>query len=240
MIYCLHGFLGLPTDWDIFRGVWPPVQAVDLYEFVTPSQTPSLEKWGRLFNNKVKLEHPSGEKKIVVGYSMGGRLAMHALMADPEFWDAAVLISAHPGLPETAVEERSERQEKDELWAQKFLLDPWPSLMVEWNQQPVFGTNHPTPLRPESLFDREKLSLSMLHWSLSSQKDLRHELRKIDRPILWCSGSEDQKFTQIAEEMKTVLQNGTFWSAPACGHRVPWLLPKEFAQQVLAFVEKIS
>src|SRR6476661_7376674 len=99
MIHALHGFLGLPRDWDLFESAVQdhrgrPVRLVkhNLWEELAALDDKSLRSWAREFNSNIE------GKNILVGYSMGGRLAMHALIDDHTKWSGAVFISAHPGL----------------------------------------------------------------------------------------------------------------------------------------------
>lgn len=62
LIACLHGFLGQPADWDFLRAS---------FEIVAPD----------LFAGE-----PIPAADVLVGYSMGGRLALHALL------DASVIL----------------------------------------------------------------------------------------------------------------------------------------------------
>src|ERR1700722_16825830 len=93
-LYALHGFLGLPSDWThLFKQMSTPlideIHAVDLFV----EDPVALNVWGR----NLKVPSTSGPR-ILLGYSLGGRLAMHALLGQTSKWDAAVMISAHPGL----------------------------------------------------------------------------------------------------------------------------------------------
>src|ERR1700733_9757644 len=93
--YALHGFLGKPEDWGgLNQGVLDGgLEAVDLYDF----SLSSLEEWAEQFNRYVQ-DDSARCNRCLIGYSLGGRLALHSLLQNPFLWDAAILISTHCGL----------------------------------------------------------------------------------------------------------------------------------------------
>ena len=108
MIWCLHGALGQTGDWQAFSQTMAAqgrtCRGVELWRFLE-CEGMGLSEWAAVFNAEVRA---AGEKEnFLVGYSMGGRLALHALLDDPALWTKAVIVSAHPGLLEER--ERLER-----------------------------------------------------------------------------------------------------------------------------------
>jgi 2-succinyl-6-hydroxy-2,4-cyclohexadiene-1-carboxylate synthase len=215
-IYALHGFLGRPEDWKQFKAISHPVEL----------RHPELDfwAWAKQFNSGIKKD---SEKNILLGYSLGGRLAMHALLENPALWDGAIFVSAHPGL--ASLEERSLRLESDKLWSERFLKDSWDNLMVDWNVNSIFG-GHPFPLpKNEADFDRKALALQLANWSSGKQPCLLPDLEKISIPMLYVAGKCDVKYCQVAEMFKP-FSEVTLISEAA--HRVPWDQPDEFMQRI--------
>src|SRR5437764_3688750 len=101
MITALHGFLGLPTDWDFLRRAG--------FEVITPD-----------------LRHIPQEGDTLLGYSLGGRLAWHALLGGARYRNA-VIVSAGLGV------EDQKRIEQDEHWARRFEHGEWYALMRDWS-----------------------------------------------------------------------------------------------------------
>lgn len=223
-IYALHGFLGLPSDWSPFSFITHPIS-------ITHSEL-NMNEWGNEFNKTVKR---NDGKNILLGYSMGGRLAMHALLNDPTVWAGVVLVSAHPGL-ETD-QERVNRLKNDQKWAERFLKDPWEPLMKEWNSNPVFGSQ-PFPFpRDEKMFDRKQLSRQLINWSLGNQKPLFNRLKKLSTPLFIIAGESDTKFCKIAEIFTPFSRVSII---PNAAHRVPWDQPDVFSNQFLNFIKDLS
>ncbi|MBA2727615.1 MAG: alpha/beta fold hydrolase [Parachlamydiaceae bacterium] len=219
-IFALHGFLGLPTDWELFDSITHPI-GVENDGF-------DLWHWSRSFNSSVK---KTASKNILIGYSLGGRLAMHSLISNPDLWDAAIIISANPGLQ--SVKEREARLISDEHWAQRFLNDPWAPLMHDWNANAVFG-NRPFPyLREESAFDRKQLSSLLVNWSLGKQESLHARLKQLSLPILYLAGEHDKPFCSIADQFRDFAEVSII---PDAAHRVPWDNPKNFMNKIDIFI----
>ncbi len=226
-IYALHGFLGLPSDWDrIGQGIEKPLEALDLFSISHPRY--GLQNWGMALNRWVAIQPV--EKPILLGYSLGGRLAMHALIDAPQQWAGAILISANPGL--SISEERDPRLQIDIDWARRFLHDPWEKLIGDWNRQIVFqGQSLPFP-RNEKDYIRTDLSQAIEGWSVGRQDDLRDPLSKLPFPILWIAGEKDLKYAELAKQMAAAHPRSSLWIAPETGHRVPWECPSLFLKEI--------
>ena len=227
-ILAVHGFLGRGKDWDYFKKSLSGVanfETVELekdFKALDPRSLDAFSSWVGLL--KKRIEAPV----LLLGYSLGARLASHLLVAHPELFLGAILISGHPGLESEAVSERSAREAADEKWASRFedmKGESWEQLLLDWNQQPVLRGLEGAPVRLESDHDRQTLAMQLRRWSLSKQRNLSSELAEIRLPLLWIAGENDLKFAAIAAKMRGVLGRRAFaevWIAPVAGHRVPW------------------
>lgn len=123
MIWALHGAVGMEADWNQFAEVMGTsgceVKGVDLWQFVEKEGC-SFEEFGVRFCQRVRAED---QEPILLGYSLGGRLALHALLEDSAMWRAAVIVSAHPGLQDD--EARVLRMASDAHWAGRALVGSW-------------------------------------------------------------------------------------------------------------------
>ncbi|MEI7973131.1 MAG: hypothetical protein WCH11_02055, partial [Bdellovibrio sp.] len=192
-IFSLHGFLGRPEE--VQQG-----EAIDYFRIPELSPEVTLADWGRAFNLFIKkrsrLKVCSTRRKLR-GYSLGGRLALHAFQEDPEFWSEVELLSTHPGFGSET--EREARLRQDEIWARRFdrrddNLEDWESLMRDWNSQPVFAGSAEKTRREED-YDRSQLALALRHWSLGCQRDFRGFLSAHRSQWQVYTGSLDLKFT---------------------------------------------
>lgn len=232
-VYALHGFLGLPTDWHTLSQNKFNVIAPNLTTRHKPGKT--LWEFAKDFNESVSRNNSSSH--VLLGYSMGGRLAMHALLQNPSLWDAAIIVSADPGLLPEA--ERPSRLQHDEHWAMRFESDPWELLMRDWNSQPIFRKDKTPFLRNENDYSRQILADILRNWSQCHQKNLLPMLAKLTIPVLYVAGELDCKYTQIAKICAAAHSSSQLWIAPEASHRVPWQQPELFQQKSSQFLKGI-
>jgi 2-succinyl-6-hydroxy-2,4-cyclohexadiene-1-carboxylate synthase len=169
------------------------------------------------------------EARVLLGYSMGGRLALQALLGGAAF-DRAVIVSAGLNL-ETG---REERRARDEEWARRFESDPWEDVMRDWNAQPVFGGH--AMRREERDYDRAELARQLRGNSPGVLPPLAARLSEIAIPVLWIAGQRDAAYVEIARRAVALLPNAELWICPDAGHRVPWEQPRAFAARLRQFV----
>lgn len=236
-IWCLHGAVGSAADWLPFRETWEragyAVRAVDLWRFLDCCPR-SLADTATALNAEVASNE--GEN-LLVGYSMGGRIGLHALLAENSPWNAAVIIGAHPGLE--SERERIERRQKDADWSVKCHRGEWQMFLQEWQAQPVLqgagdGVVEWCDRAPLHL-RRKEIARSFLEWSLGAQESLWPRLGEIGVPVLWLTGALDGKFTELAERACGLLPRAQRRVTAAAGHRLPWQRPEEFSRDVLEF-----
>lgn len=195
-----------------------------------------LEQFGSALNEEARAE--GGQGKVLLGYSMGGRLALHALLdRRPGPWVAAVIVSAHPGIEDE--EQRAERRGSDADWAARALRGDWTAMLDEWNTRPVLAGGL-APDRAALAGRRQMVARSFIDWSLGAQEPLWDRLGGIRLPVLWVAGERDRKFVKLAERAVGILPEADLWLAGGAGHRVPWGADEAFARRVLEFLEQCS
>jgi|TARA_B110000037_G_scaffold4696_1_gene5145 2-succinyl-6-hydroxy-2,4-cyclohexadiene-1-carboxylate synthase len=221
--WCLHGAVGAASDWRALgKGlaeIGASTRAVDLWRFLQ-CESVSMPDFGKRLNADSQGEVSRGQKRILFGYSMGGRLALHALLEKGP-WDAAVIISANPGLRDPA--EISARRASDTVWATQALTLAWGDFLQKWNSQPILGGAMRDEREDKKLIQRRReIARSFVDWSVTNQQPLWNRLPEIQIPTLWIAGETDTKYRAIAEEAVALLPNATLAIAPNAGHRVPW------------------
>jgi 2-succinyl-6-hydroxy-2,4-cyclohexadiene-1-carboxylate synthase len=237
-LWCLHGAVGMAEDWKRFADEMTALgivfRAVDLWKYLDASPQSLEQTAGRL--NAEASANPG--TNILVGYSMGGRVALHALLEKSHPWSAAVIISAHPGLEDQA--EKMRRREKDADWSVKCSEGDWETFLQEWQDQAILQSKEDQALEwgDRELLKpcRKAIARSFIDWSLGRQRNLLVDLARIDVPILFLTGERDQKFTELASTCVAQIPAARLQVIAACGHRVPWEQSEVFSQAVLAFV----
>lgn len=237
---CLHGAVGMAADWrETAKGLGARgigTRAVDLWRFLEPGPLP-IREFGKAFNADAVDEIFRGTGRALVGYSMGGRLALQALLENDPPWQAAVIVSAHPGLESEA--EKTARRSADAMWAMKAMASPWQDFLKEWGSQSVLGGALPRDpnLSTALAGRRQEISRSFVDWSLGNQDNLWERLGEIAIPVLWIVGENDGKFREIGERAVSVMPSAELVVAPGAGHRVPWDAPAWFAETVAGFLK---
>lgn len=237
----LHGFWGCGQDWDLLleelHSKWgiqsPQCWCPDLLSHET-SLGPEKKPWAEAF--LAELERRQIRKPLLIGYSLGGRLALQTALRFSNTFSGLVLISVNPALEDF---DRQERKRSDLHWAKRFRHDSWSALVKSWNDQPVLRTSQPmAPL--EAHFSRERLAEALESWSVADQWISREELLKLEIPLLWLAGERDEKFKNILTSLKSLGVPGRFLVVPSAGHRVPQDNPSGLSLQILDFTKEFD
>lgn len=235
-IWCLHGAMQTSSVWDPFLdklclSAQPVgVKKVDLYDNISTS----LEQWARSFCSTVTAES-SKEKPFLLGYSLGGRLAMHAYVNSPHLWSGVIIVSADPGTQSEAA--RENMLEKDLAWSRRFQSEDLETLLLEWDHAPVFCQRSNTAPRELTNLDSSKISKLISVYSKGRQQDLLPRLQQEGEvPMLYLSGEEDHKYSMIGEDLSRSCTSVIHQIIPDAGHRVPWENPAGFLSAVNQFL----
>lgn len=142
----------------------------------------------------------------LVGYSLGGRIAMFHACQQPKGLLGVMVEGGHPGLQNA--DDRHARRVSDHRWATRFRTEPLDKVFADWYQQPVFA----------SLPDAERKALITLRsqnngitlakmleaTSLAGQPDLRPALSPRHFSFDYLYGERDKKFAALAAELHAV------------------------------------
>ena len=160
---------------------------VDLWGFVEEGAC-SFADFAAELNARVRAED---EAPVLLGYSMGGRLALHALLEDGVPWRAGVIVSAHPGIRDP--EERVMRMAKDAEWATGAFSGSWQKFLADWNSQGVLEGEMVGRLGDRNRLEPRRVAVArgFMEWSLGKQEDLGPRLGEIECPVLWLTGERD-------------------------------------------------
>lgn len=196
----LHGFLGSSADW------------VPLVKFLPTFHIFAKDLPGHgdnPFEEEIEIDLPYFH---LIGYSMGGRIAMGYAKKHRKKIASLQIISAHPGLK--TKEEKNERWIHDQKWADLLLELPIDEFLMRWYDQPIFRSFVPDLSRrnKQNIGD---LRLAFLHFSLAKQK--RFEITQA------YVGENDVKFLSLYENPIVI---------PNSGHMVHLENPKALADQL--------
>lgn len=238
-IWCLHGSLQTALVWKPIGNAIESefgsvqVEAVNLYE----NEYESFGDWREQFYEKVE-EQTKGEPSLLLGYSMGGRLAMNACVHRPSLWSGVIAVGADPGL--ISDDARSKQLQKDLEWARRFRTEDIQELLVEWDELPVFCGRSNCASREISELDSEKISRFFDVFSKARQGNMLPMLRKLKTPpLLYISGCDDQKYTKFGKDLAAHCMQVRHQIIPNAGHRVPWENQDAFISEVSVFIDAV-
>lgn len=249
----LHGLLGDGRDWRYVISQLAAIQqciTIDLpghglSAFVNAEMTAEAFDGGFDTIHQAliaTLKQRGVDDYVLIGYSMGARLAMyHACAlathstssADSPRLIKLLLEGGHFGLP---VAERELRYQYDQRWAARFAQHPLVDVLQDWYQQPVFSSL--TAEQRQALVVKRSDNLGsgiaqmMLATSLAKQPQLLPQLQQLCLPIHYLCGERDTKFCQLASACGlnvTVIDNA--------GHNIHIEQPVAFTTALLTFID---
>ncbi|MEO1619510.1 MAG: 2-succinyl-6-hydroxy-2,4-cyclohexadiene-1-carboxylate synthase [Cyanobacteria bacterium J06632_3] len=246
----LHGFLGshqdflplLPIFSQYFYCIVPDLPghgqtqtALDGYTFEeTANSLLSL------------LRHFNIEQTHLLGYSMGGRLALYLVCEFPDYFVRVVLESASPGLK--TAEERAKRREWDSAIAHRLQTMPLRTFLDQWYRNPLFASLHHHPDKYADMLQRrmqnnaDELAKALQGLGTGEMRSLWPDLGKmhasISQPMLLVVGSLDSKFVSINREMAATLGQrcAQLTVVENCGHNLHLEAPVTYSRRVLRFL----
>lgn len=177
----------------------------------------------------------AGGAAVYVGYSLGGRVALHAALAAPEQVRALVLIGATAGIDEA--EARADRRRADGELADRLLADGVPSFIERWLRNPLFAGLTAEAQQVEArLTNRpEGLVASLRYCGTGTQEPLWDRLQAIDRPVLIVAGQHDAKFAALGRRLVDALPRAELTLLPAT-HAVHAECPAATAARIRDFL----
>jgi 2-succinyl-6-hydroxy-2,4-cyclohexadiene-1-carboxylate synthase len=192
-----------------------------------------FDDWTKDFCDRAELA-ANGEKSVLLGYSLGGRLALHAYIHRPDLWEGVVVVGADPGLASS--EEKNQQFARDRNWADRLKKEPLEQLVREWDEQPVFcGIENSAPRNLEEL-DPIQLSQQFEVFSKGLQQNLVPALSELKNPpVLFLAGEKDKKYQQIGDELAELCPVVKSQWVEDSGHRVPWENPESFSRILIDF-----
>lgn len=175
----------------------------------------------------------------LIGYSMGGRLALYLALHFPNYFSRVVLESASPGLKTEA--ERSQRLESDIKLAQVLETQDLSEFLTRWYEQPLFAALKQHPRFPVLLRDRLQnqpsgLARSLRYMSTGNQPSLWQKLAQHSIPTLLLVGELDAKFIGINREMANLCRAARLQIVAQSGHAIHLENTSQFAATLEQFL----
>jgi 2-succinyl-6-hydroxy-2,4-cyclohexadiene-1-carboxylate synthase len=182
-------------------------------------------------------------RAVLVGYSMGGRMALYLALRYPEWCSGLFLESASPGIEDTA--KRRARREADEQKARRLESGDLDTFLAAWYRQPLFASlaRHEglveAMIEARSHNDPGELARSLQGMGTGNQPSLWGELSGLEVPTLAVAGSLDEKYVGIASCMTTLNSQLRTADISGAGHNIRLEAPEEYLAFLQSFLESL-
>jgi 2-succinyl-6-hydroxy-2,4-cyclohexadiene-1-carboxylate synthase len=229
----LHGFTNTGASWDRvaaalperYRPVAPDIRGQGGASGVRPVSLPGVI---------ADVSDLGTEPFELVGYSMGGRLALHAALALPGRVRRLVLIGASPGIADPAA--RAQRRAADERLAGEVEQMTIEAFAQRWAQTAVLA-DQPAAVQAAVQADRLRntpagLAAALRGLGAGALPSLWERLEGVAVPVELIVGERDEKFRAIAREMAAALPQARVQVVSGAGHAVHLEAPQAVADLI--------
>lgn len=175
--------------------------------------------------------------RCLVGYSMGGRLALAVALDHPGLVDRLAVVSASPGVADPQA--RRQRLAEDLALADHIEEIGVAGFIDEWLSRRLFGG---LAAREPGWRERDRASrlgstaaglagaLRLL--GQGAQPYLGDRLGELAMPVLLMAGGDDRKYATLAEDMGRRIARAMVAVAPGAGHALVGERPEDVAALV--------
>lgn len=232
----LHGFTGtenslesvIPHLSSEIRVIAPLLPGHGFTKFPIASYDMELQiDWLRQFLETLNLTEAA-----LMGYSMGGRLALGYALRFPV--KQLILVSASPGI--SNAQDRFERVHADGKLAERIEREGLAKFVDYWESIPLFETQRQLPqsvrekIRSERLHhDPVELAKSLREFSTGQMPNYWPQLASYNEEVSLLVGERDAKFVAINEKMEKSIPFAKLFRFEQLGHAIQVENPKMFA-----------
>ena len=210
---------------------WAPVA-----EWLAPP-TVLLDHREHTFEGRLGEIAAAGEDALLVGYSLGGRLALRAALRNPARYTGLVTVGATAGIEDPP--ERSARAEADDRLASWIEAAPIDDVVAVWERQPLFADQAETLVerqRPGRLAqDPVELASLLRSAGQGVLEPVWHQLLTLDLPVLALAGSRDEGYTRAAQKIADTAPRASAQIVEDAGHAPQLQQPERVATLIEEF-----
>ncbi len=238
-IVLLHGFTHTGASWDPVRAALP-----ERYRALAPD----IRGHGSASGTRpVTLEAVLGDLAeqapgsfILVGYSMGGRIALHAALHLKPRIRGLVLVGASSGIADPV--ERGERRRTDERLADQIAGAGIEEVATRWARTPIL-TGQPEHVAAAAHADRlrstpDGLASALRGLGAGALPSLWGRLDALGIPATFVVGERDDKFREVAAVMAAELPRAQVVVVPGSGHAAHLEEPDRVAKIIAGHADR--
>ena len=216
---------------------WSPIAAAVAERY--PVRLVDFETW--TFEERTgEIRGATDADSVVVGYSMGGRLALHAALDSS--WAGLVVVGASAGISDA--DERRRRREADADLADWISAHSIDEVVARWERNPVFASQSSELVDAQragrlahSPADLARLLRSAGQGALDPIWD---RLGSLAMPVLALAGENDDTYRAASERIASLVSRGSAGVIPGAGHAAHLEAPDAVADAILSFVDQFS
>jgi 2-succinyl-6-hydroxy-2,4-cyclohexadiene-1-carboxylate synthase len=231
----LHGFTQTGRSWQPvrdalaarYRAIAPDLPGHGDFAARRPASFAACDAYVRALG---------AERFTLAGYSMGGRIALHAALALGVRIERLVLIGASPGLADPA--ERAARAADDAALADRIEAIGLEEFVREWGAQPLLA-GMPRGVAEAAHADRMRntaagLAAALRGLGTGTMPSLWERLGELQMPVELVVGERDAKFRAVAERMERLLPHARLHVVAGAGHAAQLEAPAALADLLAA------
>lgn len=260
-LVAIHGFTGSPRSFDALVGELPSHVAVlrpwvgghgqsgaascgwDERAVSSGAGAHDRGAFAREVDRLASLVRASGfQGAHLLGYSMGGRIAVGLLVRHPQLFSSASLIGARAGLSRATA--RLARRKADQRFRDVLLEEGLEAFEARWRDLPIFASQRalPSSVRRRRAEERrghhaEGLAFSLTAHGLGAMPYYAPRLGTVQVPVTCMAGANDRKFWALARAYASRLPRGRAQSIEGAGHDPVLEQPAAVARHLCEFVK---
>jgi len=243
----LHGFTGAGSNWkECITHIERNFKFI-LIDLIGHGRTESPENVSRYQIQQVHsdiieiMDYLEVRKAHLLGYSMGGRVALSLAISYPERFLNLILESSSPGIEDKKA--RDERKAADEKLAEFIEKKGIADFVTYWEDIPLFLTQKLLPQSVQLSIHNQRLTNnpvglanSLKGMGTGVQPSYWNNLCKLDINTLLLCGEKDSKFCEIADQMSKFIKNSELKKISGVGHAIHVEQPRIFGKIINEFL----
>lgn len=230
------------TTLVLVPGFMQPASAWEPVATLLPERYPSapLEHRAHDYEGRLAEISDKGEGAALIGYSLGGRLVLHAALRDPGRYRALIVVGSSGGLDDPA--EREARREADERLAAWIEATPIEQVADYWERQPVFAG------QPEALVDAQRpgrlaqdparLATLLRTAGQGALAPVWEDLPTLELPVLALVGERDEPYRAASARLAGLAPNASAATVEDAGHAAHLQRPEAVAKLAVDFLDE--
>jgi 2-succinyl-6-hydroxy-2,4-cyclohexadiene-1-carboxylate synthase len=223
-------------------GFMQPASAWEPVATLLPERYPSapLEHRAHDYEGRLGEIAEAGEGAALIGYSLGGRLALHAALRHPGRFRALIVVGSSGGLDEPA-EQAARRDADDRLaaWMETVSIE---EVVRFWERQPPFADQSDALVddqRPGRLAQEPAQLARLLRTAgQGALGPIWHSLPRLGLPVLTLAGEHDERYRAAAARIADLAPNARAATVEGAGHAAQLQRPEAVAKLAVDFLDQ--